>query len=148
MKKYIFLAGISLFIFGYISQSDIQNSQDNSLKLKYFQSSLSKPTWKLGYGGEDNQQGINEYVPEGETVEKWTKLITEQHVFKFDVKLLSKYASIIEEQLRNSSKDFKWTVIEKTENSILSLRMVTQWEWCISRNTRSGKISSCKWRII
>jgi hypothetical protein len=95
------------------------SSENDFVHLKYFNTSLPKAKWEWGYGGENKQQGMNEYVHLGETVQNWKELVTEQYVFMFDENLLSKYVSIIESQLRNGSKDFKWTVIEKNDSSIV-----------------------------
>ncbi len=110
---------ISIFISSLVGCAPYLNHDNNVVSLKYFQTTLSKEKWKWGYGGKNQQQEINEYVPLNESVEKWTELVTEQYIFQFDKKLLSKYVAIIKEQLRANSKDFQWRIIEENDDSIV-----------------------------
>ncbi len=101
------------------TQSADQNSTDKNLSLKHFRTSLPTSEWKLGYHAANNQEEILEYVPLNETVEKWTSIITEQYWPGFKGVPLLQWVSIVETQLRGSSKDFKWNVIQETDSSIV-----------------------------
>ena len=74
--------------------------------------------WKVGYSAENKEQAVHEYVTHGESVKKWTQLITEQYQKDIPAKLLPKYVDIIKGQLEKTSKGFVWKVLEKSENSI------------------------------
>ena len=101
------------------AQSADQNFAEKSLILKHFRTSLPTSEWQLGYHAANNQQEVLEYVPLNETVEKWTSIITEQYWPEFNDVPLLQWVSIVETQLRGSSKDFKWNVIQETDSSIV-----------------------------
>ena len=64
------------------------------------------------------QKQRDSIVSNGESIKKWSQLITEQYHPNIRAELRLKYVEIIKNNLEKNSKNLKWKVLNKTEYSI------------------------------
>ena len=78
---------------------------------------LDLATWQLGYEGEDADQALREYVPNGQTVNHWTEMVSSGR-FKDPVSPQAMYG-IIKFGVLLGCSSAHVSVIEETDDSIL-----------------------------
>jgi hypothetical protein len=115
--KYSILIFITFFTVNTAFSQLINKAENN--ELKFFQVGNLPVNWKLEYSAENQQQIVCEYTSNGESIQKWSQLITEQFHKKVRKEILLKYVSSIKEQLEKSSKGLTWKIISKSEGSII-----------------------------
>src|SRR5262245_36467847 len=73
--------------------------------------------WQVGHTAQDEQQQLTEYVLPGETVEKWSALVTRHFIFdpqsKFQIKRLLK---LMRSGFGPDCINFTWTVVRQTKS--------------------------------
>lgn len=114
--KYLLLVIVTLLTSNSGYSEDIKG--ENATSLQFFEIGPLPAHWKIGYSAENKEQTVHEYITNGESVHKWTQLITEQCLKNIPAELLPKYVAMVKDQPEKTSKGFVWKILKKSENSI------------------------------
>lgn len=87
---------------------------------------LDMPGWKIGYENREQftNNTIKEIIPQNETIENWTKLLTIQY-YNGRKDNPEAFMAALESSMKKRCKETSWKVIEKNDKSIL-------YEWSIA----------------
>ena len=81
---------------------------------------LDNREWELGYNAENNQEGIQEYVLKGETVNNWSELITVQAFFGLQKKTTpEQFMDSMIKRLKEISPNLASRVIRKGDKEVI-----------------------------
>jgi len=77
-------------------------------------------TWQVGYQAQDEQQQLIEYVLPGETVEKWSALVSRQFLFDPDSKIqIKRLLKLMRAGFPEDCINFKWTIIKQSKTEVV-----------------------------
>jgi len=87
--------------------------------------------WKIGYKAAQNGISIREYVLDGESVETWTELVTQQFFLGLQRKFtLEDFMEGMKSNLGQKAEGLKWSVVNKSDRTIT-------YEWQIEDDRRN-----------
>ena len=77
-------------------------------------------TWQVGYTAHDEKQHLTEFVLPGETVEKWSALVTRQFVHDPDSQInLKRLLKLMRDGFPPDCINFTWTVVKQSKTEVV-----------------------------
>ncbi len=94
---------------------------DRSEATERFRFQFDGRAWPEGHRGADHIQSIVEYAPLGQTVQKWTELVTTQRLYNLAAKEVSskQFVNTMRDKLNQSGIENQWRILRDGERNVL-----------------------------